>query len=127
MKLELIGYNKLREQDLYILEADSFDNFPRIIQLSSKYFITLVVCDCVNSNIVDISNLMKILLDNGARYFIGWGPNSTLIDDLADWEVIADGRFEDKDKLIMTAWIDDESIKEANFFCIQLCFSKGNF
>lgn len=127
MKLERIGNYQYRELDLYLLEADTFEEIPNQVPISSKYHIALVICDCLNSSNENISFLLNRLLQNGARYFIGWGANSEKIDDLADWEVIADGRFEHNEDIVMTAWIDDQPIEEAIFFTFYCAFPSDKF
>jgi hypothetical protein len=68
-----VGSIDVSERELFLLSTPSIRNPGGDLDLSSKYFGVLLVCDAERVENALIAQLADSLLAQGMRYFCSWG------------------------------------------------------
>lgn len=114
--------NKLNQgdavnRDLYSMFIPTFADFPKTLDLPSKYFVLLFACD---ARLIDGETLLSwahSLMDNGLVYHCAWGEKSEDVEEAVDWACVERGideigKYGDFDQFVMTTSHQDDSLDE---------------
>lgn len=124
---ERIGRNNESEHDLFLLSVRSLSDVPVTLDVSSKYFGVLLVCDASNIENAVVVNLAQRLIDRGMRYFCAWGNDCERVHDLVDSVIVQNDPDETEDSVIMTMWFGDESLDEALWNLLYVAFPTKDY
>src|SRR5678816_2794967 len=120
MTPEYIGTDEETGRALFCLAIASFDQLPAELDVGSRYFVSLIVCDATGIPSDTVGYVARRLLGAGGVYFCTWGPGCERVHDIID-EIIVSDRLEiDDSSVIMTTWHDHESLEEALWYSIYL-------
>lgn len=105
------------ERQLYSLELGSAGPVPSL-ELPSKNFACLFVCDARGLSTEGVVSLVEPLLRAGASYFVCWGPDCERVHDIVD-ELTSKPQNAfgiPAGSCVMTTWHSSESLQEALWF-----------
>ncbi|HUS09614.1 MAG TPA: hypothetical protein VMZ30_04035 [Pyrinomonadaceae bacterium] len=124
---EPIGRNDVSGRDLFVLNAPSISVVPGTLNLSSKYFGVLLVCDARNVEDAAIVDLAQSLIVNGMRYFCSWGGDCERVHDLVDSVIIENDPDETEDSVIITMWFEEKTVDEALWQFLYVAFPANDY
>ncbi|HZI61482.1 MAG TPA: hypothetical protein VFD62_12250 [Pyrinomonadaceae bacterium] len=124
---ELIGRNDVTERDLFFLSLPSVLDVPGKLNLPSKYFGVLLVCDARNLEDALVVNLARSLIAQGMRYFCSWGNDCERVHDLLDSVIVEDHPDETDESVIITMWYAHESLDEALWQFLYVAFPANDY
>src|SRR2546425_5708672 len=114
-KLEHLGED-LHGRELFLLELRSWEDWPRDLALPSEHFALLVAGNARGAELEAIAAFASGALGAGCVYAGSWGPGCQRVHDAFD------GRSNElavQDRVVMTTWHEDESLKEALTFLVR--------
>jgi hypothetical protein len=127
VKVESIGRNDVSERQLFVLSLPHISDLPEALNLQSKYFGVLLACDAERINDDTILNLAGSLIVQGMRYFVSWGSDCERVHDLFDSVIIDNDPHETKDSVIMTMWLEKQSLDEAIWQFLYVAFPANDY
>src|SRR6266571_1427980 len=114
-KLEHLGED-LHGRELFLLELRSWEAWPRDLVLPSEHFCLLVAGNARGADLEAIASFASGALGAGCVYACAWGPGCQRVHDAFD------GRSNEltvHEKVVMTTWHGDESLREALTFLVK--------
>jgi len=126
-KVENIGRNNVSERQLFVLSLPHISDLPEALNLQSKYFGVLLACDAKRIDDDAILNLARSLIAQGMRYFVSWGSDCERVHDLFDSVIIETDPHETEDSVIMTMWLEKESLDEALWQFLYVAFPANDY
>jgi hypothetical protein len=127
VKAETIGRNDVSERQLFVLSLPHMSDLPEALNLQSKYFGVLLACDAWGISDVKVVNLARSLLEQGMRYFCSWGGDCERVHDLFDSAIVDREPHETEDSVVMTIWLEKESLDEALWHFLYVSFPANDY
>jgi hypothetical protein len=127
MRLEHLGRNDVSERELFLLGVPGISDVPDELNLGSKYFGVLLALDARGVDSAAIRGLARSLAASGMRYFCSWGGDCERVHDLFDSVVVEYDVHETDGSVIMTTWLDDESLDEAIWESLYVSFPADDY
>jgi hypothetical protein len=124
---ENIGKNDVSERHLFVLSLPRVSGLPKALNLPSKYFGVMLACDARGLPDVVIVKLAHSLIEQGMRYFCSWGGDCERVHDLFDSAIIKREPHETEDSVIMTMWLENESLDEALWQFLYVAFPANDY
>ena len=104
------------DRPLFALALADFELPVERLELASANFLCLLAADFTSASNGEIARLAQRLIENGASYFVCWGPDCERAHDLIDDVTLLLDSPTPDDSLIMTTWHANEPLDEALFF-----------
>jgi hypothetical protein len=124
---ERIGRNDVSERDLFLINAPCISDMPGSLGLSTISFGVLLACDARDVEDAVVLDLARLLITNGMRYFCSWGGDSERVHDLFDSVIVENDPHETEDSVIMTMWLEKESLDEALWHFLYVSFPANDY
>jgi hypothetical protein len=100
-------------RDLFLLELQSWEDWPRDLELPSEHFCLLVAGNGRGVDPAAIAAFASGALAAGCVYACAWGPGCKIVHDTFDAKA---SEIETEGFVIMTTWHEDEGLEEGLTF-----------
>jgi hypothetical protein len=100
-------------RDLFLLELQSWEDWPRHLELPSEHFCLLVAGNGRGVDPAAIAAFASGALAAGCVYACAWGPGCKIVHDTFDAKA---SEIEREGFVIMTTWHEDEGLEEGLTF-----------
>lgn len=112
---------------IYFMPLRELGDWPERIELSSRHFGVLLLCDARNIPNATVFAVAERMIKQGLAYFCAWGPECERVHDLFDEALVGDGtRAERDDPVVMTTW-HDEPMEDAVWHALYLSVGAGEY
>src|SRR2546426_5621848 len=116
-----MGHDDISERDLYVLELPD-PGLDEGFTPPSPHFGCFLAMDATRVPDDVIRVFARGLLGAGAAYFATWGPDCERVHDLIDEEDHVLNGLRGDDDVIMTSWLDGQSLDEAIWESVYVAF-----
>ena len=122
MTTTYLSFDEVTDRDLFALEIESFSQQMLNLELPSPYFVCLLASDFRQASDSQVRRLASGLLKSGACYFVCWGPGCKRAHDLVDEAINSLQPNPSDTNVIMTTWHEGESLDDALFMFLRVCW-----
>lgn len=112
---------------VYFMNLSNLSNWPSRIELASRHFGVLLLCDGRALSTEILSTVAARIIDQGLAYLCVWGPDCERIHDIFDEVLIGDGAEPSRDNPVVMTTSHDESMEEAVWFALYLSVPAGHY
>jgi hypothetical protein len=100
-------------RSLYVLRLDNLSDWPRTLELRSRYFGLFLASDARHCPEDEILRIAELAYSQGCRFLDAWGPDCERVHDLFDHVAFEHDTDQTVESVLLTSWWTHETLDDA--------------